>query len=70
MSDYSDLLDTLYEIDKKDGGAELLNTLNIIANLMFDLYKDRSTGAVYMRTIRIGKQRELQVEIKYNVKAK
>lgn len=68
MSEYTDLLDTISELDNRDNSGELLNTLNVIANLMFELYKDRNTGASYSRSFTLGDHRDLVIELKYNVK--
>ncbi len=61
-TDYTSLLDTLYELDKRDDGCEMFNTLNIIANLMWELGNKGTTSAVYNRTLRHGK---LRIELNY-----
>lgn len=44
-----ELLDTLDAIAKQEKGEELINTLNIITNLMHELGNKRKTSAVYTR---------------------
>ena len=55
--EYSELLDTIDSLYMRDDAATTLNTVNIIANLLWELGETRSTGAVYKRTLEHGKLR-------------
>jgi hypothetical protein len=54
-TDYVNLTDTIDNLYERDDCKETLNTLNIIANLLWELGETRSTSAVYSRTIKHGK---------------
>lgn len=50
-----ELLNTLRALCKRDDAIEVLNTLNIIANLFHELGNTRITAATYERTFKHGK---------------
>lgn len=54
-SDYVGLTDTIDNLYEREDYKETMNTLNIIANLLWELGNTRPTGAVYQRTIKHGK---------------
>jgi len=60
---YKSLINTLKTLDKKENGDELIDTLNVIANLMHELTADRETGASYRRTFTHDK---LRIDVVYN----
>ena len=63
LTEHVMLLDTLKHLSLRDDGDVLLNTINVLANLMWELGEARNTAATYNRTIKHGK---LSVTIDYN----
>ncbi len=54
MTDSESLLDTLACLEQKENGAELINVLNVIANLLREL-DNRRSKATYTRKFKLGK---------------
>ena len=62
MTDSESLLDTLRCLETKDNGADLINVLNVVANLLREL-DNRKSKATYSRKFTLGK---LQIKLDFD----
>ncbi len=54
LSDSESIVETLASLESKHNGADLINVVNVIANLLREL-DNRKTKATYSRKFKLGK---------------